>query len=475
MAGCRTTYEDITFTSMRFEDLNLIQPLLNAVRDQGYTEPTPIQQQAIPHVLAGRDLVGLAQTGTGKTAAFALPTLQRLTELADSNPAKSRRNVQVLVLAPTRELASQIHDSFKAYGKYTKFNQTTIFGGVSQKHQEKAINRGVNIVVATPGRLLDLLNQKLIRFDKLDVFILDEADRMLDMGFLPDIQKIVKRIPDERQTLLFSATMPPDIQKLAGDLLTDPVEVSVTPESTTVEAIQQRVYFVEKDDKRKLLEHLIDQHNMHRTLVFTRTKRGANRLSEQLDRANIPAEAIHGNKSQNARQRALEDFKKGKTQVLVATDIVARGIDVDEISHVVNYDLPTDTESYVHRIGRTGRAGADGMAVSFVATDERGSLSDIERLIQMNIPVAEGHLYQSEQGVPEPTNLTGRRRSGSSSNGNGQPGSKKRSGGGGGGRNRNAKSGGGGNRSRSGSGGTGNGGKPKHRNSQRRGKPTPQA
>ncbi len=467
---------------MRFDDLHLIQPLLDAVRDQGYTEPTPIQQQAIPHVLAGRDLIGLAQTGTGKTAAFALPTLQRLSELADPNPNKSRRNIQVLVLAPTRELASQIHDSFKAYGKYTKFNQTVIFGGVSQKHQEKAINKGVNIVVATPGRLLDLLNQKLVRFDKLDVFILDEADRMLDMGFMPDIQKIVRKIPDRRQTLLFSATMPPDIQKLAETLLTDPVEVSVAPESTTVEAITQRVYFVEKGDKRKLLEHLIEQHNMHRTLVFTRTKRGANRLSEQLDRAKIPSEAIHGNKSQSARQRALESFKKGKAQVLVATDIVARGIDVDEISHVVNYDLPTDTESYVHRIGRTGRAGADGMAVSFVAVDERGALSDIERLIQMNIPVAEGHMYQSDQGVPEPTNLTGRRRNGNS-NGNGKSAGKKRSGGRS--RNNNGKSSrsngngnGNGNRSRSrngnGSGGGANAGKPKRRNNQRRNKPTPQ-
>jgi len=406
---------------MQFNELNLIDSLLRAIKEQGYTEPTPIQTQAIPHVLNGRDLIGLAQTGTGKTAAFALPILQRLTENTANQNGKAKRFTQVLVLAPTRELAAQIGESFDIYGKYTQLKQTTIFGGVNQNTQVKALQRGVNIVVATPGRLLDLMNQGLIRFDRLEVLVLDEADRMLDMGFLPDIKRIIQKLPTKRQTLLFSATMPPDIQELSSTILKDPVKVAVAPESTTVEAIDQQVFFVEKRDKGKLLKHLLDQHNMHRTLVFTRTKHGANRLSQQLMKSRISSKAIHGNKSQNARQAALDEFKRGKIQVLVATDIAARGLDVDEVSHVVNYDLPNETESYVHRIGRTGRAGASGIAMSFCATDERDYLVDIERLIQMHIPVTTDHPYTSEAGIPEPTNLDSRRSSKKrSSNGKGR-------------------------------------------------------
>ncbi len=411
MAKCRTYFE-VYVHPMRFETLELINPLMRAIKDQGYTEPTPIQEQAIPHILEGRDLVGLAQTGTGKTAAFALPVLQRLAEVP--KPKKSRRNVRVLVLAPTRELASQIGDSFEVYGRHTHLNHMTIFGGVSQRPQVAQLKRGVDIVVATPGRLLDLLNQRLIRLDQLEVFILDEADRMLDMGFMPDIKRIMQRIPDKRQTLMFSATMPPDIQEFANTMLSKPVEVAVAPESTTVEAIDQGVFFVEKTNKRNLLQHLLDENSMHRTLVFTRTKHGANRLTKQLNKSRVNAEAIHGNKSQRARETALANFKRGKTQVLVATDIAARGIDVDDISHVVNYDLPNETESYVHRIGRTGRAGASGIALSFCAQDERDYLVNIERLIQMRIPVMDDNPYASEQGVPKPTDLSSRRRAGGS-------------------------------------------------------------
>ncbi len=395
---------------MRFDDLQLIEPLLRAVKDEGYTEPTPIQEQAIPHVLAGRDLIGLAQTGTGKTAAFALPILQRLYEATHKRHPKAKRHLQVLVLAPTRELASQIDESFRAYGRHTHLWNTTIFGGVNQNPQVKALRKGVNIVVATPGRLLDLINQGHVRLDRIDTFVLDEADRMLDMGFLPDIKRIIGKLPTERQNLLFSATMPPDIIALSQNILHDPVQVEVAPESTTLEAIEQAVYFVEKSDKRKLLLHLMKSQDMPRTLVFTRTKHGANRLSQQLGKARIRAEAIHGNKSQNARETALANFKRGRTQVLVATDIAARGIDVDDITHVVNFDLPNETESYVHRIGRTGRAGADGIALSFCAEDERDYLIDIERLIQMHIPVHDGHPYESALGTPDPTDLTSRRR-----------------------------------------------------------------
>jgi len=396
---------------MRFNELQLIDPLLRAINDQGYTEPTPIQAEAIPDVLAGRDLIGLAQTGTGKTAAFALPVLQRLTETSQQSQQKKRRFIRVLVLAPTRELASQIGKSFDTYGRYTPFKQTTIFGGSSQRTQVKKLKQGVDIVVATPGRLLDLMEQQLIRLDKLDILILDEADRMLDMGFLPDIKRIIAVLPGRRQTLLFSATMPDDIQKLTQAILTDPVQVAVTPESTTVDAVEQQVYFVEKSDKSKLLKYLLNAHNMHRTLVFTRTKRGADRLTKVLGKARIRSTAIHGNKSQRARESALSDFKRGKVQVLVATDIAARGIDVDDISHVVNFDLPNETESYVHRIGRTGRAGASGIALSFCAAEERNYLVAIERLIQLRLAVMSDHPYGSQQGIPQPTDLNGNRRS----------------------------------------------------------------
>lgn len=384
---------------------------MRAIKDEGYTTPTPIQAQAIPHVLAGRDLIGLAQTGTGKTAAFALPTLQYLVENAThAHGKKGRRPIKVLVLAPTRELAAQIDDSFAAYGRYTRIDHMTIFGGVSQKPQAEKLRRGVDVVVATPGRLLDLMEQGLVNLDHIKVLVLDEADRMLDMGFMPSIRRIIGKLPVQRQTLLFSATMPPDIQALTRSIQTDPVEVAVTPESTTVDAISQQLYFVEKGDKFNLLRHLLDEHNMHRTLVFTRTKHSANRLCQRLEKSRIRSAAIHGNKSQRARETALADFKAGRTQVLVATDIAARGIDVDDVSHVVNFDLPNETESYVHRIGRTGRAGAVGQALSFCAVDERDYLIDIERLIQMHIPVDANHPYASPEGVPEPTDLRSKRR-----------------------------------------------------------------
>lgn len=382
---------------MRFEDLELMQPLLRAIEKQGYTEPTPIQVQAIPHISAGRDLIGLAQTGTGKTAAFALPVLQYLLQ-----NDKKKRPIRVLVLAPTRELASQIAQSFKDYGHYTPLNQMTIFGGVNQKRQVKQINKGVDIVVATPGRLLDLMNQKLVHFSGLDVLVLDEADRMFDMGFLPDIKRIISRLPKQRQNLLFSATMPSDIKALASTILQDPVTVAVTPQSTPVEAIEQQVFFVDKSDKRKLLQHLLNKRDMQRTLVFTRTKHGADRLSKQLNKADISAGPIHGNKSQASREKTLARFKSGQIQVLVATDIVARGIDVDDISHVVNYDLPNETESYVHRIGRTGRAGAEGIALSFCSADEQKYLKAIQRLIETQIPVQADHPFASAQAAAQP-------------------------------------------------------------------------
>ncbi len=379
---------------MQFEELNLIEPLLRAVHAEGYTEPTPIQVQAIPHVLAGRDIIGCAQTGTGKTAAFALPILQRLAAQPRSN---ERRVTKVLVLSPTRELASQISDSFAAYGKNTGLKSMVIFGGVGQQPQADGFRRGVDILVATPGRLLDLMQQRIIRLDSIEVFVLDEADRMLDMGFIHDVRKIIAVLPKKRQTLLFSATMPQDIQDLADSILISPVRVEVTPQATTVEKIDQSVFFVNKQDKRALLEHLLNDREraIKRVLVFTRTKHGANKLAEQLERANIVAEAIHGNKSQSAREKALSNFKAGKTRVLVATDIAARGIDVDDVTHVINYDLPNEPESYVHRIGRTARAGASGAAYSFCDAEEREYLRDIEKLIRLRVPVVTEHPFVS--------------------------------------------------------------------------------
>ena len=383
---------------MRFEDLHLIEPLVRAVHAEGYTHPTPIQERSIPHVLAGRDLLGVAQTGTGKTAAFALPILQRLQAGPKPGP---QRHIRVLVLSPTRELAAQIGESFATYGKHVGMHHAVIFGGVGQDAQTKALRRGIDILVATPGRLLDLMQQGFVRFDKLEVFVLDEADRMLDMGFIHDVKKVIAKLPQKRQTLFFSATMPTDIQDLARNILTNPERVEVTPVATTAEKIDQRIYFVEKGDKRALLEHVLKDPAMKRVLVFTRTKHGANRVVEQLGKSNIGALAIHGNKSQGARERALAHFKSGQTRVLVATDIAARGIDVEGITHVVNYELPNVPEQYVHRIGRTARAGAEGIALSFCDMEERAYLRDIERLIRLEIPVVEDHPRRSSAPPPE--------------------------------------------------------------------------
>ncbi|MGF1504423.1 MAG: DEAD/DEAH box helicase [Chloroflexi bacterium] len=372
-----------------FAALGLNDDLLRAVADAGYTDPTPIQQATIPHGLAGRDVLGGAQTGTGKTAAFALPTLQRL---AGSG---GKRAVRALIVAPTRELALQIATSFEVYGRYTGLRVAAIYGGVSQRPQVSALRKGVDILVATPGRLIDLMNQGHIKLDRVETLILDEADRMLDMGFLPDIRRIIKAVPNDRQTLLFSATIPRAIRSLAASLLDNPVEVTIAPDQPTVEAIEQSVYFVHKRQKQALLEHLLSNPDFSRVLVFTRTKRGANRVVRDLERGGISAEPIHGNKSQGARQRALRNFRKGKTRVLVATDVAARGIDVDDISHVIQYDLPNEPETYVHRIGRTGRAGAAGIALAFCARDERSYLRDIERLTGERMDAVQGHPFSN--------------------------------------------------------------------------------
>ncbi|MGF6231091.1 ATP-dependent RNA helicase RhlE [Inquilinus ginsengisoli] len=376
-----------------FTDLGLNPLLLKALSAEGYETPTPIQAQSIPHLLQGRDLLGVAQTGTGKTAAFALPILHRL--MADRR-TPPRRGCRVLVLSPTRELASQIAESFRVYGRHLPLTRTTVFGGVGMGPQIRTMAQGVDILVATPGRLLDLMSQNAIKLSDLEVFVLDEADQMLDMGFIHAIRKIVATIPAKRQSLFFSATMPTDISDLAGRLLTDPVRVEVAPVATTAERIDQRVMFVEKDDKRSLLTEILrDDESIRRVLVFTRTKHGADRVAKQLTQAGINADAIHGNKSQSQRERALLGFRQGKVRVLVATDIAARGIDVDGVSHVINFELPNVPESYVHRIGRTARAGADGMAISFCDVEERAFLRDIEKLIRQPVPVVEEHAYRS--------------------------------------------------------------------------------
>ena len=374
-----------------FSELNLHPAIQKAVENEGYTQPTPIQAQAIPHLMEGRDLLGVAQTGTGKTAAFALPILHRLANAR--KPSKGR--ARVLILTPTRELAIQIDESFGTYGKGLGNSHTVIFGGVGQRPQVKTMEKGVDVLVATPGRLLDLMGQGHIRLDEVGIFVLDEADRMLDMGFIHDVRRVVRELPAERQTLLFSATMPQAISNLSQNILRDPVRVEVTPESTTVELIEQQVMLVEKSDKIQLLRDLLSEPEVTRSLVFTRTKHGANKVVKKLGHAGIIAEAIHGNKSQTARQRALGNFKAGRIRVLVATDIAARGIDVDGISHVVNYDLPNIPESYVHRIGRTARAGTEGIAISFCDTEERAFLRNIERLIRQRIRIVEGHAYES--------------------------------------------------------------------------------
>lgn len=372
---------------MKFENLNIIAPILKAVDAEGYTTPTPIQEQAIPAILKGRDLIGCAQTGTGKTAAFSIPLLQILHK--EKSDEKGLRVIKALILTPTRELAIQIGESLAAYGKYTGLKHTVIFGGVPQFSQTKALMSGVDILVATPGRLLDLMNQKYVKLGHIKLFVLDEADRMLDMGFSHDVKKIIARLPVTRQTLLFSATMPPEIKKMVDTILSNPVKVEVTPVSSTVDAIEQTVYFVDRKDKKLLLIDLLKNKEFDSVLVFTRTKHGADKVVRDLAKVKIPAQAIHGNKSQGARQLALNNFKLKRTRVLVATDIAARGIDVQELSHVINFDLPNVPETYVHRIGRTGRAGMGGTALSFCDQEEKAYLRDIQKLISKKIPVVE--------------------------------------------------------------------------------------
>ena len=388
---------------MTFQELGIIEPILKALQREGYTHPTPIQVQSIPLLLQGKDLLGCAQTGTGKTAAFAIPILQHL--MLDSQRNRDSNKIRALVVTPTRELAIQIGESFSVYGKYTDVRNTVIFGGVKQGNQTKILQKGVDVLVATPGRLLDLIHQGYINLKDVKYSVLDEADRMLDMGFINDIRKIIAELPKQRQSLFFSATLPPDIVALSQKLLgSNPERVSVTPDQTTAEKVEQSIYFVAKASKTKLLTHLLKTGNIGSALVFSRTKHGANKIVRLLENADINAEAIHSNKSQAARQRALENFKKGHTKVLIATDIAARGIDVDDLSHVINYDLPNIPESYVHRIGRTGRAGASGIALSFCDREERAFLKDIQKLIGQEIFVVESHPFP-DTGVyeaPEP-------------------------------------------------------------------------
>ena len=381
-----------------FESLGLIAPLTRALAEENYTVATPIQEQTIPLILTGQDVLGCAQTGTGKTAAFALPLMQRLMASKTARPARGAR---VLVMVPTRELATQVSDAFGAYGRHLPLTRTTVFGGVGQQVQVRALSRGVDVLVATPGRLLDLINQRHVVLSAVEALVLDEADRMLDMGFIHDIRKILALMPPKRQTLLFSATMPDAITKLAGGILRDPARVAVNPVASTVQQISQHVLYVDRADKRNLLGDVLRDPTMTRAIVFTRTKHGADRLADQLRRNHrVGAEAIHGNKSQGARQRALEDFRAGRARVLVATDIAARGIDVDGITHVINYELPNDPESYVHRIGRTARAGAHGVALSFCEPAEREQLRDIERLTKQRLNVVTDHPY-ARPGAPQ--------------------------------------------------------------------------
>lgn len=382
---------------MSFNDLQLIEPVLQALSKEGYTKPTPIQEQAIPIVLQRRDLLGCAQTGTGKTAAFAIPLLQLMhlegEQQQQPSTGQGRRRIKALVLTPTRELAIQIEESFRAYGRYLGLKHLVIFGGVSQHNQVNALRQGVDILVATPGRLLDLMNQRHISLQDIKYFVLDEADRMLDMGFVHDVKRVISKLPAQRQTLFFSATMPPEIQQLANILLRNPAKVEVTPVSSTAETIQQHLYYVEKQNKRSLLLHILQDESIGTALVFSRTKHGADKIARGLSKAGVRAEAIHGDKSQNARQHALQNFKSRRTRILVATDIAARGIDIDELTHVINYDLPDVPETYVHRIGRTGRAGANGVAFSFCDYEEKINLKDIERLIGKHIPVVHDHPF----------------------------------------------------------------------------------
>lgn len=375
---------------MTFLELNIAQPLLNSLNKIGYTTPTPIQAQAIPNILDGKDIFGCAQTGTGKTAAFSLPLLQILEERKGNKPST---HIKALILAPTRELALQISENIAAYSTEISISHTVIFGGVSQVNQIKDLRRKVDVLVATPGRLLDLMQQGFINLSYIDFFVLDEADRMLDMGFINDVKKIIAKLPKVRQTLFFSATAAPEIMVLAHSLLTDPVKIAVDPVSSTTELVKQSVYYVNKEDKRSLLRHLIKDQKIDHALVFTRTKRGADRVARDLTKNGISSEAIHGDKSQGARVRALDGFKNRTVRVLVATDIASRGIDVDKLSHVINYELPEQAETYVHRIGRTGRAGSEGVAISLCTKEERSYLKDINKLIKKNIEVIDAHPF----------------------------------------------------------------------------------
>ena len=375
---------------MQFQQLKIIEPILKSLKEEGYTIPTPIQEQAIPIVLQGIDLIGCAQTGTGKTAAFAVPILQLLSK---NKKIDRKKKIRSLIITPTRELAIQIEESFKAYGRYTGLTCTVVFGGVYQNPQTSALRNGVDILVATPGRLLDLMNQGFISLREIEILVLDEADRMLDMGFIHDVRKILAALPQKRQSLFFSATMPPAIVKLAGSIVYKPVKVEVTPSASTVDIVNQFVYFIDKSNKNALLLELLKDKKIKTALVFTRTKYGADKVVKVLKKKNIIAESIHGNKAQNMRQRALSNFKSQATRVLVATDIAARGIDVDDLEYVINYEIPNISETYVHRIGRTGRAGANGTAISFCDAEEKEYLRDIEKLITKKIRVVDDHPF----------------------------------------------------------------------------------
>lgn len=420
-------------TTVTFADLGIAEPLCRTLADQNYIHPTPIQAQSIPALLEGRDLLGLAQTGTGKTAAFALPILQKLTaDRARPGPKEAR----AVILAPTRELAMQISKSFETYGKGARLRQAVVFGGVNQFRQVRAMSGGVDILVATPGRLLDLMNQKHVNLGRTSILVLDEADRMLDMGFVRDVRKIIAAMPKQRHSLLFSATMPKSIEHLADEILNDPVRVEVTPEVVTVDRIDQRVMHVDGKRKRELLAKLLEDTDLSRVIVFTRTKHCANRVSEQLEKSGVPSEAIHGNKSQGARQRALDNFRNGKARILVATDIAARGIDVTGITHVINYELPNEPESYVHRIGRTARAGKSGIALSFCDSAERAHLKSIERLTKRQLTVVDTTEFLGEQivvpaGEPVAPKRQGRNGGGPRNDGGNrnQPGKQRRFGG----------------------------------------------
>lgn len=381
---------------MLFKDLDIIEPIQRALEEEGYKSPTPIQEKSIPHLLEGRDLLGCAQTGTGKTASFAIPILQNI-----YNEGKSKKNIKAIILAPTRELAIQIGENFKTYSKHTNIKSLVIFGGVSQNPQTEALKKGVDVLIATPSRMIDLYNQKFINLDNVKYFVLDEADSMLDMGMIHDVKRIIKYLPKVRQNIFFSATMPKEILKLADSIFNNPVKVEVAPVSSTTETIKQSIYFVSSRKKKSLLIDLLKDKSMESVLVFSRTKHGANKITKDLVNASITAEAIHGNKSQNARQLALNNFKEKKTRVLVATDIAARGIDIDELSHVINFDLPEVAETYVHRIGRTGRAGKSGTAIAFCSIEERNLYNSIEKLINKKIEVVNDHAYVNSANDPK--------------------------------------------------------------------------